>query len=146
MKKYGRVILVFLVLLAVCCEDSSDFFLKEYSAKESRSIEAIRDEVTTEEIYSYLAPVFSAGTANPSIDVCSRLFSSGRIPVPSSVFLEIYLHFWEDPLFMKPLFLSQVEAMRKAKKEEKRKKEEEAKKAALEMETVSLSSSFAYQY
>lgn len=47
---------------------------------------------------------------------------------------------------MKPLFLSQVEAMRKAKKEEKRKKEEEAKKAALEMETVSLSSSFAYQY
>ena len=47
---------------------------------------------------------------------------------------------------MKPLFLSQVEAMRKAKEEEKRKKEEEAKKAALETEAVSLSSSSASQY
>lgn len=146
MKKYGRIVLVFLVLLAVCCEDSSDFFLKEYSAKESRSIEAIRDEVTTEEIYSYLTPVFSAGTANPSLGVCSNCFDSGRIPVPSSIFLEIHLHFWEDPLFMKPLFLSQVEAMRKAKEEEKRKKEEEAKKASLETEAVSPSSSFTYQY
>ena len=146
MKKYGRIVLVFLVLLAVCCEDSSDFFLKEYSAKESRSIEAIKDEVTTEEIYRYLTPVFSAGTANPSLGVCSNCFDSGRIPVPSSIFLEIHLHFWEDPLFMKPLFLSQVEAMRKAKEEEKRKKEEEAKKAALETEAVSLSSSSASQY
>lgn len=47
---------------------------------------------------------------------------------------------------MKPLFLFQVEAMRKAKEEEKRKKEEEAKKAALETEAVSPSSSFASQY
>ena len=146
MKKYGRIVLVFLVLLAVCCEDSSDFFLKEYSAKESRSIEAIKDEVTTEEIYRYLTPIFSAGTANPSLGVCSNCFDSGRIPVPSSIFLEIHLHFWEDPLFMKPLFLSQVEAMRKAKEKEKRKKEEEAKKAALETEAVSLSSSSASQY
>ena len=47
---------------------------------------------------------------------------------------------------MKPLFLSQMEAMRKAKEEEKRKKEEEAKKAPLETEAVSPSSSFASQY
>ena len=146
MKKYGRIVLVFLVLLAVCCEDFSDFFLGEYSAKESRNIEAIRAEVTTEEIYRYLPPVFSAGTANPSLGVCSNSFDSGRIPVPSSIFLEIHLHFWEDPLFMKPLFLSQVEAMRKAKEEEKRKKEEEAKKASLETEAISPSSSFASQY
>ena len=146
MKKYGRIVLVFLVLLAVCCEDFSDFFLGEYSAKESRNIEAIRAEVTTEEIYRYLPPVFSAGTANPSLGVCSNSFDSGRIPVPSSIFLEIHLHFWEDPLFMKPLFLSQEEAMRKAKEEEKRKKEEEAKKASLETEAISPSSSFASQY
>lgn len=127
MKKYGRIVLVFLVLLAVCCEDFSDFLLEEYSAKESRGIEAIRDEVTTEEIYRYLTPVFSVETANPSLSVCFSLFSSGSIPVPSFVFLEMYIHFWEDPLFMKPLFLSKVEAMRKAKEEEKRKKEEAKK-------------------
>lgn len=46
---------------------------------------------------------------------------------------------------MKPLFLSQVEAIRKAKEEEERRKEE-AKKASLETEAVSLSSSFASQY
>lgn len=47
---------------------------------------------------------------------------------------------------MKPLFLSQVEIMRKANEEEKRKKEEEAKRASLETEAVSPSSSFASQY
>ena len=47
---------------------------------------------------------------------------------------------------MKPLFLSQVEAMRKAKEEEERRKEEEAKRASLETEAVSSSSSFASQY
>ena len=47
---------------------------------------------------------------------------------------------------MKPLFLSQVETMRKAKEGQKRKKEEEAKKASLETEAVSPSSSFASQY
>ena len=146
MKKYGRIVLVFLVLLAVCCEDFSDFFLREYSAKESQGIEAIRAEVTTEEFYRYLTPVFSVGTTNPSLGVCSNFFDSGRIPVHSSIFLETHLHFWEDPLFMKSLFLSQVEAMRKAKKEEERRKEEEAKKALLEMEAVSPSSSFTSQY
>lgn len=128
MKKYGRIVLVFLVLLAVCCEDFSDFFLEEYSDKESRGIEAIRDEVTTEEIYRYLTPVFSVETANPSLSVCSSLFSSGSIPVPSSVFHEIYIHFWENPLFMKPLFLSKMEAMRKAKKEEKRKRKKKQRR------------------
>ena len=46
---------------------------------------------------------------------------------------------------MKPLFLPQVEAMRKAKEEEKRKKEE-ANKASQETEAASLSSSFASQF
>ena len=147
MKKYGRIVLVFLVLLAICCEDFSGFFLEEYSAKESRGIEARRDEVTTEKIYEYLTPVFSVETANPSLSVCSNFFDSGRIPVPSSIFLEIHLHFWEDPLFMKPLFLSQVEAMRKAKEEEERKKEEEAAKiASASSESAPLSSSSASQY
>lgn len=146
MKKYGMIVIVFLVLLAVCCEDFSDFFLEEYSAKESRGIETIRAEVTTEEIYRYLTPVFSVEAANPSLGVCSNFFDSGKIPVPSSIILETHLHFWEDPLFMKPLFLSQVEAMRKAKEKEKQKQEEEAKKASLETEAVSPSSSFASQY
>lgn len=39
-----------------------------------------------------------------------------------------------------------MEAMRKAKEEEERRKEEEAKKASLETEAVSPSSSFTYQY
>ena len=102
--------------------------------------------MTTEKIYEYLTPVFSVGTMTPSLGVCSNLFDSGRIPFPSSAFLETHLHFWEDPLFMKPLFLSQMKVIRKAKEEEERRKEEEAKKASLETEAVSLSSSSASQY